>query len=43
MINITDNYPVFYINRQIAANESEIYIDRRLYDETNQQKIMGIL
>ena len=28
--DITDRYPVFYINRQIATNESGIYIERRL-------------
>ena len=30
--DITDHYPVFHINHQIFASETEIYIERRLYD-----------
>ena len=41
--DITDHYPVFYINRQIATNESEIYIERRLYNERNKQTFLGAL
>ena len=41
--DITDHYPVFYVNRQIATNESEIYIERRLYNEKNKQTFLDAL
>ena len=41
--DITDHYPVFYVNRQIATNESKIYIERRLYNERNKQTFLDAL
>ena len=34
--DITDHYPIFHINHQIFASETEIYMERRLYNQRNK-------
>ena len=41
--DITDHYPVFHINRQITTMGSEIYIERRLYNQRNKQAFLGAI
>ena len=41
--DITDHYPVFHINRQITTMDSEIYIERRLYNQRNKQAFLGAI
>ena len=41
--DITDHYPVFHINRQITTMDSEIYIERRLYNQINKQAFLGAI
>ena len=41
--DITDHYPVFHINHQIFASETEIYMERRLYNQRNKQAFLQVL
>ena len=41
--DITDHYPVFHINHQIFASETEIYMERRLYNQRNKQAFLPVL
>ena len=41
--DITDHYPVFHINRQITTMDSEIYIEKRLYNQRNKQAFLGAI
>ena len=41
--DITYHYPVFHINRQIITMDSEIYIERRLYNQINKQAFQGAM
>ena len=41
--DITDHYPIFHINRQITAYETEIYMERRLYNQRNKQAFLEAL
>ena len=41
--DITDHYPVFHINRQITTMDSEIYIERGLYNQRNKQTFLGAI
>ena len=43
MTDITDHYPIFHINRQITAYETEIYMERRLYNQRNKQAFLEAL
>ena len=43
MTDITDHYPIFHINRQITAYETEIYTERRLYNQRNKQAFLEAL
>ena len=39
----TDQYPVFHINRQMIAMDSELYIERRLCVQRNKQAFLGAI
>ena len=41
--DIADHYPVFHIDRQITTMDSEIYIERRLYNQRNKQAFLGAI
>ena len=41
--DITDHYPVFHINHQIFASETEIYMERTLYNQRNKQAFLQVL
>ena len=41
--DITDHYPVFHINHQIFASETEFYMERRLYNQRNKQAFLQVL
>ena len=41
--DITDHYPIFHINRQFTAYETEIYMERRLYNQRNKQAFLEAL
>ena len=43
MTDITDHYSVFYINNQIFASETKIYMERRLYNQRNKQSFVQVL
>ena len=41
--DITDHYPVCHINHQIFARETDIYMERRLYNQRNKQSFLHVL
>ena len=34
--DISDNYPIFHVNRQVKAKDTEIYMEKRIYSDKNK-------
>ena len=35
--DISDHYPIFHVNRQVKAKDTEIYMEKSIYSDKNKQ------
>ena len=35
--DISDHYPIFHVNRQVRAKDTEIYMEKRVYSDKNKR------
>ena len=35
--DISDHYPIFHVNRQVKAKDTEIYMEKRVYSDKNKR------